>query len=96
MLGIDNSQVLLLLALVFLSWVVRKVVAFQQVVRSIEYVSISSLRTRNVCTTELTYSSLTYDPRSLPSLHLLAHTQSNAYAVCPLQQLAGLPHALHP
>ena len=40
--GIDNSQVLLLLTLIFLSWVVRKVVAFQQVVRSIEYVLIST------------------------------------------------------
>ena len=42
MLGIDNSQALLLLSLVFLSWVAHKVIAFQQVVRSIEYVLIST------------------------------------------------------
>ena len=36
--SIDSSQVLLLLAILFLSWVVRKAVAFQLDVRSLEYV----------------------------------------------------------
>ena len=36
--GIESSKVLLLLAILFLSWVVRKAIAFQLDVRSLEYV----------------------------------------------------------
>ena len=36
--GIESSKVLLLLAILFLSWVVRKAVVFQLDVRALEYV----------------------------------------------------------
>ena len=36
--GIESSKVLLFLAILFLSWVVRKAIVFQLDVRALEYV----------------------------------------------------------